>query len=107
MAPSCRLDLRGRMSQMRSPVLREGKPEHAGMDPVRVQRLRELVGGWVKSGDTPSVVVLVARHGVVVLHEAFGVLRHGDTTPTLKPDSIFPIASSSKPITAAAVMGLV
>ena len=77
------------------------------MDPVRIGRLRELVGGWVKSGDSPSVAVLVARRGVIVLHEAFGVRRYGDPTPTLKPDSIFPISSCSKPIIAAAVMCLV
>src|SRR5438128_11605590 len=41
------------------------------------------------------------------MHEAFGVLRHGDPTPTLKPDSLFPLTSCSKPITAAAVMCLV
>ncbi len=74
---------------MKISELREGTPEDVGMDPVRIGRLRDLVGGWVKSGDTPSVIVLVARRGVIVLHEAFGVLRHGDPTPTLKPDSIF------------------
>jgi CubicO group peptidase (beta-lactamase class C family) len=77
------------------------------MDPARVQRLRELLAGWVECGDTPSVAVCVARHGVVVLHQAFGVLRHGDTTPTLLRDSIFPVVSCAKPITAAAVMCLV
>ena len=77
------------------------------MDPVRIGRLRELVGSWVESGDTPSVIVLVARRGVVVMHEAFGVLRHGDPTSTLKPHSIFPITSCSKSLTAAAVMCLV
>ncbi len=92
---------------MKTSELRQGKPEDVGMDPVRIGRLRDLVGGWVESGDTPSVIVLVARRGVVVLHEAFGVLRHGDPTPTLKPDSIFPLTSCSKPITAAAVMCLV
>ena len=85
---------------MQDHVLREGTPEDAGMDPARIERLRELLGGWVRNGDTPSVAALVARCGVVVLNEAFGVLRHGDTTPTLRPDSIFPVASCSKPITA-------
>jgi CubicO group peptidase (beta-lactamase class C family) len=92
---------------MKSTELRQGKPEDVGMDPVRIGRLRELVGGWVKNSDTPSVAVLVGRRGVVVMHEAFGVLRHGDPTPTLKPDSIFPITSCSKPLAAAAVMCLV
>jgi serine-type D-Ala-D-Ala carboxypeptidase len=88
-------------------LLNEGKPEDVGMDPARIQRLRQLVADWVKRGDTPSVVILVARRGVIVLHEAFGVRRPEDTTPTLKLDSIFPVASIAKPLTAAAVMCLV
>src|SRR5258708_3825687 len=94
-------------TKMKRPELREGLPQDVGMDDVRIGRLRELVGGWVERGDNPSVIVLVARRGVVVLHEAFGVRRHGDPTPTLKPDSIFPLTSCSKPLTAAAVMCLV
>jgi CubicO group peptidase (beta-lactamase class C family) len=77
------------------------------MDSARLQRVRELAAGWVKRGDHPSIVALVARRGAIVLHEAFGVLRHEDKTPTLLPDSIFPVASLSKPITATAVMCLV
>jgi hypothetical protein len=69
--------------KMKSSEFREGLPEEARMDPVRIGRLRDLVGGWVASGDTPSVIVLVARRGVIVLHEAFGVRCHGDPTPTL------------------------
>jgi serine-type D-Ala-D-Ala carboxypeptidase len=88
-------------------MLREGTPEEAGMDPARVERLRELLAGWVACGDTPSAVACVARRGVIVLHEAYGVLHHGDTTPTLRRDSIFPISSCSKSLTAAAIMCLV
>jgi CubicO group peptidase (beta-lactamase class C family) len=87
-------------------VLQQGKPETVGMDPARIERVRQLVADWVKRGDTPSVVVLVARRGVIVLHEAFGVRRPEDTAPTLKLDSIFPITSISKSLTAAAVMCL-
>src|SRR5262245_34217527 len=88
-------------------VLQEGAPEKVGMDPQRVDHVRKLAAGWVEKGDTPTLAVLVARRGVIVLHEAFGVRRQEDTTPTLKRDSIFPLASCSKSITAAAVMCLV
>jgi CubicO group peptidase (beta-lactamase class C family) len=77
------------------------------MDPARVARLKKLAAGWVSSGDTPSLVVLVARRSTIVLHEVFGVRRQEDTTPTLKHDSIFPLASVAKPFTAASVMCLV
>jgi CubicO group peptidase (beta-lactamase class C family) len=77
------------------------------MDPSRVDRLRKLAAGWVSSGDMPSLVVLVVRRGTIVLHEAFGVRRQDDTTPTLRTDSIFPVSSIAKPVTAAAVMCLV
>src|SRR5215468_12558261 len=77
------------------------------MDPERVDRVRKLAAGWVEKGETPTLVVLVARRGVIVLHEAFGVRRQEDTTPTLKRDSIFTVASLAKPITATSVMCLV
>jgi CubicO group peptidase (beta-lactamase class C family) len=92
---------------MKNTELRVGAPEDVGMDPARIRLLRERIDGWVRSGDYPSVVTLVARRGVIVLHEAFGVRHFADTTPTLKIDSIFPVASLAKPITAAAVMCLV
>ena len=87
--------------------LKQGPPASVGMDPVRVGSLRKLASGWVAKGDTPSLVVLVARRGTIVLHEAFGVRHYEDTAATLKPDSIFPIASLTKPMTAALVMCLV
>src|SRR5262245_27075073 len=92
---------------MRKLVLKEGPPASVGMDPLRVDRLRELAAGWVKDGNTPSLSVLVARRGTIVLHEAFGVRRPEDTSATLRLDSLFPITSCTKPITATLVMTLV
>lgn len=86
--------------------LRHGKPEDVGMDPRRIDRIRERARGWVAAGDTPSLVLLVARRGVIVLEEAYGILRPADNAP-LRTDSIFPVFSISKTFTAAAVMCLV
>jgi CubicO group peptidase (beta-lactamase class C family) len=44
---------------------------------------------------------------VIVLHEAFGVLRPGPDAPPLARDALFPVCSLAKPITATLIMQLV
>jgi CubicO group peptidase (beta-lactamase class C family) len=87
--------------------LRPGRPEEVGFLPERIDRARDLCGSWVKSGETPSLIVLVARRGRIVLHEAFGQLRPEPDSPPLRTDSIFPVASITKPMTATLAMQLV
>ena len=87
--------------------LRTGTPQQAGMLPERIDRARNLCAGWVKSGHTPAIVALVARRGVICLHEAFGKLRPEDDSPPIELDTIFPIMSITKPMTATLIMCLV
>jgi CubicO group peptidase (beta-lactamase class C family) len=77
------------------------------MSEGRIRRIVELAEGWVAEGVTPALVVLAARRGVIVLHEAFGRLTPEEDSPPLALDSVFPLASISKPITATAAMILV
>ncbi len=77
------------------------------MLPERIDRARELCADWVKSGHTQAIVALVARRGVIVLHEAFGKLRPEADSPPVQVDSIFPIASIKKSMTATLVLCLV
>jgi CubicO group peptidase (beta-lactamase class C family) len=77
------------------------------MLPERIDRVRDLCAGWVKSGQTTALSVCVARRGVIVLEEAFGRLRPEEDAPALDPTAVWPIFSASKPITAALVMLLV
>src|SRR5712692_465234 len=84
--------------------LRRGIPEDAGMSAQRVQHVARLAEGWVTQGITPALVVLVARRGVIVLHEAFGRLTPEPDSPPLQRDSIYPLTSIAKPITATAAM---
>ncbi len=87
--------------------LRYGDPEEVGMSGDRVRRLAQLVKGWVDLGMTPSLVVLIARKGVIVLYEAFGKLTPEPDSPPLPRDAIYPISSIGKLFTATAVMNLV
>jgi CubicO group peptidase (beta-lactamase class C family) len=66
-----------------------------------------LADEWVRDGIHPALVVLVARRGVIVLHEAYGRFGPGPDSPALVCDAISPVASLTKPITATALMQLV
>jgi CubicO group peptidase (beta-lactamase class C family) len=87
--------------------LRAGTPAEAGLSAARLDHARDLAASWVEDGDHPALVVLVARHGVIALHEAFGQLGPEGDDPPLVRDALFPIASLTKPITATALMILV
>jgi CubicO group peptidase (beta-lactamase class C family) len=77
------------------------------MRPERVAHARDLCARWVQEGHTTALSVCVVRRGVIVLHEAFGRLRPEPDAPPLATDSLFPISSLTKPITATLAMQLV
>lgn len=67
--------------------------------------LRDVLESFVREGEVPGAVGLVARgDGVEVAAVGFA---DAEQTAAMAPDSIFRIASITKPITAAAVMMLV
>jgi CubicO group peptidase (beta-lactamase class C family) len=55
----------------RAPELRMGSEREAGIAPGTIQRLRAVGKDWLKH-DPNGFVVLLARRGVVFMHEAFG-----------------------------------
>ncbi len=87
--------------------LRKGSPEEVGMSVERVNHVKHLAESWVTQGIHSALVVLAVRKGVIVLHEAFGKLTPEKDSPPLQLDTIFPLTSLSKPITATAAMILV
>jgi CubicO group peptidase (beta-lactamase class C family) len=96
------------MGRGATPVkLGPGTPEEAGMSASRVRHIVDLAKGWVAQGITPALVVLAARRGVIVLHEAFGHPTPEGDAPPLPRDAIYPLMSVTKPITATAAMILV
>ncbi len=67
--------------------------------------MHEVMAGHVEGGRMPGLVRLVSRRGEVVV-DAIGTLAFGGGA-AMKRDTIFRIASMTKPITAAAAMVLV
>ena len=77
------------------------------MLPDRIARARKLAAGWVDSGSSPAMSLLEARRGVIVLHEGLGVMGPEADAEPLTADTVFPVMSVTKSLTAALVMGLV
>jgi CubicO group peptidase (beta-lactamase class C family) len=71
----------------------------------RLDRVDEVLVAHVKAGRTPGLVALAARRGEVHV-DAIGVTSLGGATPMTR-DTIFRVASMSKPITAVAALILV
>lgn len=90
-------------SIQKTPPLKPASPESAGMSTERLSRIETMCQKAVSEGDIPGVVALVARHGKIVYHQAFGMADNQSGRP-LKTDDIFRIASQTKAITATAVM---
>ena len=87
-------------------TLRKGDPAEVGFDPGRLQRALRFVEESVEAGNASVAIVLVARRGVVVAERAFGVFDPASKRP-YTTETIYPIASISKPIAATAAMILV
>ncbi|MEV4890082.1 serine hydrolase domain-containing protein [Nonomuraea sp. NPDC055795] len=75
-----------------------------GFSEAGLRRLREVLSRQVESGKIPGLVALVSRGGQTQV-ETIGTMRH-DGGPPMRRDTIFRMASTSKPVTMAATMVL-
>ena len=79
-------------------------PEDVGLSAAALNRLSIVLKDRVAAGHVPGAVALVARHGKIAYHEAFGAIAPGGAPMTT--DAIFRIYSMTKPIVSVAVMML-
>jgi CubicO group peptidase (beta-lactamase class C family) len=76
-----------------------------GLSKARLARMHDVMGDHVARGEMPGVVTLICRRGEVHV-DAIGMQAFGGSAP-MRRDTIFRIASMTKPVTAAAAMILV
>jgi len=77
--------------------IRSGTPESVGMSAERLAKIKPAMQAVVDAKEMGGVETLVARRGVVVHRERIGV----------EADTIFRLASMTKPVTSVAIMMLV
>lgn len=80
-------------------------PSSVGMSKSRLDRVTTAMQRYIDRKEVPGVVTLVARRGKVVHFEAQGSRWVEEGVP-MKKDTIFRIASMTKPITSVALMML-
>ncbi len=73
----------------------------SGLSKSRLDRMRDVMAGYVERGEVPGLVLAVSRRGEALV-EPIGA-AHPDGTP-IRDDTIFRLSSLTKPITAAATM---
>src|ERR1022692_4823803 len=87
-------------------VLKKADPNAASMNPVRLANIPLRMKEFVAAGKTAGVVTLVARHGHLASLDAVGYQDLESKSP-MHADTIFRLASVTKPVTCAGIMILV
>lgn len=88
-------------------VLKSGKPEQVGMSGSRLEIVNQILTEEIKSGRVTAASVLVARRGIIVLRSGWGTLSPDKGSPKAGPETVYILASITKPVTVAALMLLV
>lgn len=87
-------------------TLSRGAPAEVGMSEAVLKEGVRLFEQWVAEDELRGVVLLVTRNGKVVLHEAIG-WRDKEQKLSMEKDTMFRMASNTKPVIATAVSILV
>ena len=82
------------------------KPEDVGLSSERLQRITQMIERRIAAGDLAGAVTVVARRGKVAHLAAQGVMDL-ETKQPMTPDTMFRIASMTKPIIGVSIMMLV
>jgi len=88
-------------------VLKPGKPEQVGMSGSRLEIVSQILTEETRSRRLTAASVLVARRGIIVLRGGWGTLAPESASPKAGPETVYILASITKPVTVTALMLLV
>jgi CubicO group peptidase (beta-lactamase class C family) len=93
------------MAQSGLDTLPRAEPSEVGMSRERLARIAPVMQRYIDEQLIPGALTLVARHGKIVHVETHGH-RDAENALPIENDTIFRIASMTKPITSVALMML-
>lgn len=88
-------------------MLEPGDPRAVGVSPERLERICARLKAETESGGVPAASILVARQGKLLLHRGFGRLSARPGAAAVEADTIYLVASITKPVTVCGLMLLV
>jgi CubicO group peptidase (beta-lactamase class C family) len=88
-------------------TLHPGTPEDVGVCSQRLEVVYRLIEDAIAAGEIPGAAICVACRGVIVAHRGFGRRGPSADAPPVQRDTIFLVASITKPVVCTAVMKLV
>ena len=96
------------VAQAEVPRMPYAAPEDAGMSTAHLRYIDTVVAEGLRIGRMPGCVVLIGRHGKIVFEKAYGNRAVAPQTEVMTVDTIFDMASITKPVaTATSIMQLV
>jgi CubicO group peptidase (beta-lactamase class C family) len=88
-------------------MLEIARPAAIGLDPAQIERVYARLTEWTHQDRIPGAGIAIGRHGKMLEPRVFGRQRPDLSSPAMREDAIFLIASPTKPITVMAAMMLV
>lgn len=87
--------------------LRKVAPADVGMDEGRLERASALLETEIREGRIGAASLIAVRNGGIALHRGYGKLSPKSGAPAVTPDTVFLLASITKPVTIISLMMLV
>jgi CubicO group peptidase (beta-lactamase class C family) len=88
-----------------SDPLPRARPQDVGLSSERLQRIADVLEADIAAGKVPGAVLAIARRGKLAVLETYG-MRDKAAGVKMTVDSLFNIASMTKPVTAVAALQL-
>src|SRR5450631_1119947 len=85
--------------------LPRARPEEVGLSSERLARIAATLNADIEAGRIPGAVIAIARHGKLVALDAYG-FRDMAVGAAMTTETIFNIASMTKPMTAVGALML-
>src|SRR5229473_3902081 len=82
-------------------LLPRAKPADVGISAERLAKIEPLIQGAIQQGQLPGAVIVVVRQGRICYRESFGFRSRQPTSTPMTIDTVFDLASLTKPIATA------